>query len=76
MLHSPTGPKTTHFWGPVANWGFVAAVSGPSLNPLLHLPLDTPHAVWPRCESTHNIRSGRRGDGVVFPPGRSLGPRI
>lgn len=19
------GPKTTHFWGPVANWGFVAA---------------------------------------------------
>uniref|UniRef100_A0A061RKJ4 Mitochondrial pyruvate carrier n=1 Tax=Tetraselmis sp. GSL018 TaxID=582737 RepID=A0A061RKJ4_9CHLO len=24
-LNSPTGPKTTHFWGPVANWGFVAA---------------------------------------------------
>jgi hypothetical protein len=22
---SPTGPKTTHFWGPVANWGFVLA---------------------------------------------------
>lgn len=22
---SPTGPKTTHFWGPVANWGFVIA---------------------------------------------------
>ena len=20
-----TGPKTTHFWGPVANWGFVLA---------------------------------------------------
>ncbi len=20
------GPKTTHFWGPVANWGFVLAV--------------------------------------------------
>ena len=19
------GPKTTHFWGPVANWGFVLA---------------------------------------------------
>ncbi|KAI3885322.1 hypothetical protein MKW98_002714 [Papaver atlanticum] len=19
------GPKTTHFWGPIANWGFVAA---------------------------------------------------
>ncbi|KAL3145311.1 hypothetical protein ABBQ38_001571 [Trebouxia sp. C0009 RCD-2024] len=22
---SPTGPQTTHFWGPVANWGFVIA---------------------------------------------------
>ncbi len=25
--NSPVGPKTTHFWGPVANWGFVVAVS-------------------------------------------------
>merc|ERR1711920_260437 len=25
FLNSPTGPKTTHFWGPVANWGFVVA---------------------------------------------------
>lgn len=25
--NSPVGPKTTHFWGPVANWGFVLAVS-------------------------------------------------
>lgn len=24
--NSPVGPKTTHFWGPVANWGFVLAV--------------------------------------------------
>lgn len=24
-VQSPTGPKTTHFWGPVANWGFVGA---------------------------------------------------
>lgn len=24
--NSPVGPKTTHFWGPVANWGFVIAV--------------------------------------------------
>lgn len=24
-INSPTGPKTTHFWGPVANWGFVLA---------------------------------------------------
>lgn len=27
FLNSPVGPKTTHFWGPVANWGFVLAVS-------------------------------------------------
>lgn len=26
FLNSPVGPKTTHFWGPVANWGFVVAV--------------------------------------------------
>ena len=26
FINSPTGLKTTHFWGPVANWGFVVAV--------------------------------------------------
>ena len=26
FINSPTGPMTTHFWGPVANWGFVIAV--------------------------------------------------
>lgn len=25
LINSPIGPKTTHFWGPVANWGFVLA---------------------------------------------------
>lgn len=25
FLNSPIGPKTCHFWGPLANWGFVAA---------------------------------------------------
>mmetsp|Transcript_11652 Transcript_11652/g.30801 ORF Transcript_11652/g.30801 Transcript_11652/m.30801 type:complete len:110 (-) Transcript_11652:81-410(-) len=25
FINSPTGPKTTHFWGPIANWGFVVA---------------------------------------------------
>ncbi|KHN40700.1 UPF0041 protein YHR162W-like protein [Glycine soja] len=25
FLNNPVGPKTTHFWGPIANWGFVAA---------------------------------------------------
>ncbi|KAA3459504.1 mitochondrial pyruvate carrier 1 [Gossypium australe] len=25
FLNGPVGPKTTHFWGPVANWGFVLA---------------------------------------------------
>ncbi|KAK7395051.1 hypothetical protein VNO78_15593 [Psophocarpus tetragonolobus] len=23
--NSPVGPKTTHFWGPIANWGIVVA---------------------------------------------------
>mmetsp|Transcript_34875 Transcript_34875/g.31384 ORF Transcript_34875/g.31384 Transcript_34875/m.31384 type:complete len:83 (+) Transcript_34875:60-308(+) len=22
--NSPTGPKTTHFWGPMSNWGWAA----------------------------------------------------
>ena len=25
FLNSPVGPTTIHFWGPVANWGFVLA---------------------------------------------------
>ena len=28
-VNSEAGPKTTHFWGPIANWGFVVAVSAP-----------------------------------------------
>ncbi|CAI2384857.1 unnamed protein product [Moneuplotes crassus] len=25
FINSPIGPKTTHFWGPVCNWGIVLA---------------------------------------------------
>ncbi|KAE8820549.1 mitochondrial pyruvate carrier 1-like [Hordeum vulgare] len=25
FINSPVGPKTTHFWGPVSNWGFILA---------------------------------------------------
>ena len=25
FLYAETGPLTTHFWGPVANWGLVAS---------------------------------------------------
>ncbi|CDF40194.1 Brain protein 44-like protein (synonym of apoptosis-regulating basic protein) [Chondrus crispus] len=25
FVHSPTGPKTSHFWGPVTNWGISLA---------------------------------------------------
>ena len=32
FLNSPVGPKTTHFWGPVANWGFVLAVCLTTIN--------------------------------------------
>lgn len=31
--NSSTGPKTTHFWGPVANWGFVLAALMDSQKP-------------------------------------------
>eukprot|EP00440_Ansanella_granifera_P061344 gb/GFBE01066503.1/.p1 GENE.gb/GFBE01066503.1/~~gb/GFBE01066503.1/.p1 ORF type:complete len:232 (+),score=29.25 gb/GFBE01066503.1/:1-696(+) len=36
-INSPTGPMTTHFWGPVANWGLAgsgmydAAMKGPEI---------------------------------------------
>lgn len=29
FLNSPVGPKTTHFWGPVSNWGIILAVRAP-----------------------------------------------
>jgi len=25
LLNSPVGPKTTHFWGPICNWGIALA---------------------------------------------------
>ena len=25
FINSPIGPKTTHFWGPIGNWGIVLA---------------------------------------------------
>ena len=25
FINSPVGPRTVHFWGPTANWGFVIA---------------------------------------------------
>ena len=25
FINSPMGPRTIHFWGPAANWGFVIA---------------------------------------------------
>lgn len=25
LLNSPVGPRTIHFWAPMANWGFVYA---------------------------------------------------
>jgi len=37
FINSPTGPMTTHFWGPVANWGLAgsgiydAAMKGPEI---------------------------------------------
>ena len=25
FINSPVGPRTVHFWGPMANWGIVMA---------------------------------------------------
>ncbi|XP_024970828.1 mitochondrial pyruvate carrier 1-like isoform X1 [Cynara cardunculus var. scolymus] len=33
FLNSPVGPKTTHFWGPIANWGFVIAALADTRKP-------------------------------------------
>lgn len=50
--NSPVGPKTTHFWGPVANWGFVAAVLLSSPVPLL-LSLEKFRIfLFPQCNFT------------------------
>jgi mitochondrial pyruvate carrier 1 len=36
FLNSPTGPRTTHFWGPVTNWGLsIAALKDMSKPPEL-----------------------------------------
>jgi len=40
FLHSPTGPKTTHFWGPVANWGFVVAAMADMKKPPQHISIN------------------------------------
>lgn len=44
FINSPTGPKTTHFWGPVANWGFVLAVSDASLRRAAEMPSGKRHS--------------------------------
>lgn len=41
-----TGPKTTHFWGPVANWGFVLAVSSIILQQLVQELAGIWHLSW------------------------------
>ena len=34
FINSPVGPKTVHFWGPVANWGLVLAAMLDSNKPV------------------------------------------
>ena len=33
FINSPVGPKTVHFWGPMANWGIVLAAALDSNKP-------------------------------------------
>lgn len=60
-VHSPTGPKTTHFWGPVANWGFVVAVGGFVVLSSYHVSVD-------ECEWTmvHMITSMWNRNDVIW----------
>ena len=43
-VNSEAGPKTTHFWGPIANWGFVVAVSAPHTHTHSKNTLSVPRA--------------------------------
>lgn len=70
-VNSPAGPKTTHFWGPVANWGFVLAVRarGGQDRPLPRGPRG------PRCSTgafAHVLRPSRASDTPARPWDRSL----
>ncbi|RRT52542.1 hypothetical protein B296_00050391 [Ensete ventricosum] len=58
--NSPVGPKTTHFWGPVANWGFVVAVCFHSISDTIYNIKQWfgGHAKAPRDDfSEHDCRS-------------------
>ena len=33
FFNSPVGPKTVHFWGPMANWGLVGAAMADANKP-------------------------------------------
>ena len=34
FMNSPVGPKTVHFWGPMANWALVVAAIMDSNKPV------------------------------------------
>ncbi|KAL3524637.1 hypothetical protein ACH5RR_013009 [Cinchona calisaya] len=46
FLNSPVAPKTTHFWGPIANWGFVVAGLVDTLKPLEMISHNMTVAMW------------------------------
>ena len=60
-IRSATGPTTTHFWGPVANWGFVVAV-GP------HSHAQAAPARVPGCERAAREAASRAGPPSQSPP--------
>lgn len=51
FINSPTGPMTTHFWGPVANWGLAA--SG-----IYDAALKGPEIINERMSATQVVYSG------------------
>ena len=59
-VNSEAGPKTTHFWGPIANWGFVVAVSAPHTHTLQIHPKRS------SSSTTTRSRSNPDGHALIF----------
>ncbi|GJN16267.1 hypothetical protein PR202_gb03313 [Eleusine coracana subsp. coracana] len=55
FLNSPVGPKTTHFWGPVSNWGLVLASVADTKKPPEMISGNMTGGTWTRkCQRPKN----------------------
>ncbi|GJN03457.1 hypothetical protein PR202_ga20907 [Eleusine coracana subsp. coracana] len=56
--NSPVGPKTAHFWGPVANWGFVIAGLVDMNKPAEMISGNMTGGTWTRKSQRPNSKDG------------------